>query len=79
MPEEVGNLPDIQLLRMKNNKVRELGVNWLKLEQIKVIDLMKNCLGGLPQELAQCRTLVELNVAENMIEYCPSLAQIDTL
>ncbi len=46
---------------------------------IKVIDLNKNCICDLPHELSFNRTLVELNFAENMIEYCPDLSQIDTL
>jgi hypothetical protein len=60
-------LPDIQLIRMKNNKVNQLNKNILKLEFIKSIDLFKNKLCELPIELQFNKTLVELNFAENFI------------
>lgn len=64
---------------MKNNKVSSFNISILHLEQIKIIDLNKNCLCELPKELSLNRTLVELNFAENMIENCPDLSMIDTL
>ena len=79
IPEGILALPDVQLLRMKNNLVKQFPKHLMGFENLKSVDLNRNQLQFIAPEIANSATLVELNFAENLLESCPDLSQIKTL
>lgn len=50
-----------------------------RLELLKSVDLSRNKVGVVAEEIGQARALVEINLSENCLEYCPNLDKIRTL
>lgn len=46
---------------------------------LKSIDLSRNRLQNVPEEIGKDVSLVEINFSENLLEYCPNLDRIKTL
>ena len=70
---------ELQLLRMKNNHLKEIPTCLYQFETFKSLDVSKNHLCTVPKEIAACLSLVELILAENSIVYLPDLSSIQTL
>jgi len=49
---------DVQVLRMRNNLVKELPVAVVKLEILKSLDLSRNRLQRVPEEIGSAKALV---------------------
>ena len=48
-------------------------------ENLKSLDLGRNKLQRLPEEIGFAKSLIEINFSENLLEYCPNLDKIKTL
>ena len=73
------NLSDLQLLRMKNNKVKEIPSSMIQLANLKSIDLSRNTLISVPENISEWPSLVEINFSENALQKCPDFQNISTL
>lgn len=51
-------MADVQVLRMRNNMVKEIPVSVFKLELLKSVDLSRNKVVFVPEEIGYAKALV---------------------
>ena len=64
---------------MKNNKVKEIPSSMIQLANLKSIDLSRNTLISVPENISEWPSLVEINFSENALQKCPDFQNISTL
>ncbi|PCJ86729.1 MAG: hypothetical protein COA57_05835 [Flavobacteriales bacterium] len=67
-PREVFKMPELSVLILNGNLIREIPSEIKKLKKLQVVSLTRNRLNKLPPEFYQLTNLVELNLNYNRIE-----------
>ncbi|GAM18438.1 hypothetical protein SAMD00019534_016130 [Acytostelium subglobosum LB1] len=72
MPDEIGNLTSLRILRARNNRLDSLPASIAKLTQLEELYLDCNKITQLPSEICQLTQLHILSLEENNIKQLPS-------
>ena len=80
IPEEVFELPNLQYLVLRKNKITEISNRIGELKKLRVFDISRNKLEVLPPEIGQCIELRTLILNQNMIHtICPEIGDLSNL
>ncbi|MAE68260.1 hypothetical protein CL635_00405 [bacterium] len=71
LPNDIGNLENLNVLRLHNNSITKLPSSIGKLSKLTRLDLKQNALTTLPPEIGSLTALQELNVERNPITVWP--------
>ena len=71
IPDEIGNLVQLQTLDLSSNKVRELPAGIVRLTQLSSLYLYDNQIKTFPNEICQLTQLVSLDLSDNEIPFLP--------
>lgn len=72
-PSALCKLPNLEVLKMPNNKITSLPSDIAKLTNLRVLCMDRNSLNELPRELQDLDNLQELFVRQNELTVLPSL------
>ena len=73
LPDEIGNLENLQVLALENNKIKALPDSICKLKKLKTLFLHKNKLTKLPNGLSQLKELQKLTLHTNGFVRLPAI------
>ncbi len=80
MPESLGDLTELQSLRLSRNQLDALPDSLGRLTQLRYVGLNSNLLKAVPDSLGQLTRLQALDLSQNQLETLPeSLAQLERL
>lgn len=83
LPENIGDLVNLKVLRLEKNKLIGLPKSFSQLKKLEVLDLRKNKLGAIPEALEGMENLKILRLAQNPIDsiptWFPSLISLENL
>jgi Leucine-rich repeat (LRR) protein len=60
LPEEIGNLHNLQRLKLDNNQIQRLPKEIRKLYNLKLFHLQHNIIRKLPKELVHMKDIIKL-------------------
>ncbi|XP_061540027.1 leucine-rich repeat-containing protein 40 isoform X2 [Phycodurus eques] len=72
LPSALGDLRELQQLRLGHNRLRSLPPEVYGLKRLRSLTLQHNLLDGLPEELGQLEALAELDASDNRLTELPS-------
>lgn len=72
LPEEIGELTEIESLDLSFNHISELPESIVKLTNLKELFLMRNCVKSLPADIGKLQNLKSLDVSYNPIKSLPA-------
>jgi adenylate cyclase len=71
----LNRLPDLQQLRMQNNRMEKLPWYFIRLHMLRFLNISNNKFQDLPEEICKMRGLEELDISFNMISQLPENLQ----
>ncbi len=71
LPDELGNLSNLQCLLIQKNKIKQLPQSIGLLQQLRVIDASENELQSLPDSIKYMKRLQSLHLAHNHLHVLP--------
>ncbi|KAF0042666.1 hypothetical protein F2P81_006198 [Scophthalmus maximus] len=72
LPCALGELQELQQLRVSHNQLTSLPAETCTLKNLCVLTMQQNLLENLPEELGQLENLTELDLSNNQLEDLPS-------
>ena len=80
IPEQVFELQNLRILKLKNHQIYKLSRNIIKLKNLTLLDLSNNNFSYLPRFLGKLNKLTLLDLSKNKISYLPeSLCKINEI
>lgn len=70
LPEEIGQLPQLQHLDLSNNSLKDIDV-LTSLHTLQTLDVAQNRLQYLPEDMGKLNLLNDLNIAHNQLSSLP--------
>nr|XP_022902944.1 leucine-rich repeat-containing protein 47-like [Onthophagus taurus] len=75
LPDDVGNLINLQTLVLHTNKLSKINENVFKLDKLKMLDLSNNVILEISEAISNLTHLTTLNLSMNKLENLPDLAK----
>uniref|UniRef100_A0A4W6BTM3 Leucine rich repeat containing 40 n=1 Tax=Lates calcarifer TaxID=8187 RepID=A0A4W6BTM3_LATCA len=72
LPSALGELQELQQLRLSHNQLTSLPVEVCTLQNLRSLTVQQNLLESLPEELGQLQNLTELDLSSNHLKGLPS-------
>jgi Leucine-rich repeat (LRR) protein len=71
IPDEIIELPNLEILLMYSNKITSIPININKLKTLKTLGLSYNMISHLPKEIGELKSLKTLELKENLLYSLP--------